>query len=425
MIKGALTACLIYAQNRLKKNKIYCISPNRINVCGSIDVFVFDKTGTLTEDDCDIKFILPTNQEKNSSFTHEIRTVNALQDQSILEILATCHSISKLDNALAGDPLDLKLFEFTKWIYFENENDDASYPVEIYPKYNINHKIGIVKQFPFSSTLQRMSVIVKCSNRDSFDFLSKGSPEMIASQCKSDTIPFNFTSILNEYSSKGYRIIALASKVIDTNSYDNVNEIERSVLEKDMRFLGLVVMENKLKKETSQVINQLNVANVRSIMCTGDNLLTALSVGIECGMLSDRDNIIEIEIDNKGDLIFKQEIFNSFQQSFTNNENLKTSYIITGHSFEVIRKKHPEIMGKLIENGKIFARMSPEQKQQLIEELQTHKGYFVGMCGDGANDCGALKAANAGISLSEAEASIASPFTSKSIIISLTYKMFS
>ncbi|KAH9508705.1 hypothetical protein Btru_049667 [Bulinus truncatus] len=55
--------------------------------------------------------------------------------------------------------------------------------------------------------------------------------------------------------------------------------------------------------------------------------------------------------------------------------------------------------------------MSPEQKCQLIENLQS-LDYTVGMCGDGANDCEALKAAHAGISLSEAEASVAAPFTS-------------
>jgi magnesium-transporting ATPase (P-type) len=56
--------------------------------------------------------------------------------------------------------------------------------------------------------------------------------------------------------------------------------------------------------------------------------------------------------------------------------------------------------------------MSPDQKAQLVEEFQT-LGYIVSMCGDGANDCGALKAAHVGVSLSEAEASVAAPFTSK------------
>ncbi|KAF6779727.1 hypothetical protein AHF37_00944 [Paragonimus kellicotti] len=68
---------------------------------------------------------------------------------------------------------------------------------------------------------------------------------------------------------------------------------------------------------------------------------------------------------------------------------------------------------QLVVKGTVFARFSPDQKTQLIEALQS-VGYFVAMCGDGANDCGALKAAHAGISLSEAEASVASPFTSKS-----------
>ena len=55
--------------------------------------------------------------------------------------------------------------------------------------------------------------------------------------------------------------------------------------------------------------------------------------------------------------------------------------------------------------------MRPEEKALLIEKIQ-EKGSIVGMCGDGANDCFALKAADVGISLSEAEASIAAPFTS-------------
>ena len=65
----------------------------------------------------------------------------------------------------------------------------------------------------------------------------------------------------------------------------------------------------------------------------------------------------------------------------------------------------------------IFARMSPDEKHELVEKLQSID-YCCGFCGDGANDCGALKAADVGISLSEAEASVAAPFTSRVFDIS-------
>ena len=67
-------------------------------------------------------------------------------------------------------------------------------------------------------------------------------------------------------------------------------------------------------------------------------------------------------------------------------------------------------MPYIVQRGAIFARMSPDQKAQLIEELQKID-YQVIMCGDGANDCAALKLANVGVSLSESEASVAAPFT--------------
>ena len=66
----------------------------------------------------------------------------------------------------------------------------------------------------------------------------------------------------------------------------------------------------------------------------------------------------------------------------------------------------------MLVKGVIFARMSPDEKAELVERLQA-LGYTVAFCGDGANDCGALKAADVGVSLSEAEASVAAPFTSR------------
>lgn len=70
------------------------------------------------------------------------------------------------------------------------------------------------------------------------------------------------------------------------------------------------------------------------------------------------------------------------------------------------------LMMQMLVLGGVFARMSPDEKHELVEKLQSID-YSCGFCGDGANDCGALKAADVGISLSEAEASVAAPFTSR------------
>jgi hypothetical protein len=77
----------------------------------------------------------------------------------------------------------------------------------------------------------------------------------------------------------------------------------------------------------------------------------------------------------------------------------------------------PLTLPQMLVRGNVFARMSPDEKHELVERLQS-LDYCCGFCGDGANDCGALKAADVGISLSDAEASVAAPFTSRQFDIS-------
>ena len=216
-LPGALTACLVYAQNRLKRKNIYCISPSSINICGTLNTFVFDKTGTLTEDGLDLKYVLASykNQYDICNFGELIKTRSDLsigytetdeksaRDKKILEAMATCHSLTHIHGDLAGDPLDLKMFEFTKWELVEYNSDETQNYDKISPSLvrprkkrtiagallndnpalNLGEtdpfEIGIIKQFPFSSSLQRMSVIVKSLNEPSFTLFTKGSPEKI------------------------------------------------------------------------------------------------------------------------------------------------------------------------------------------------------------------------------------------------------
>lgn len=84
---------------------------------------------------------------------------------------------------------------------------------------------------------------------------------------------------------------------------------------------------------------------------------------------------------------------------------------MSGGVWQEVKKNHRELVPKILQKGAVFARMSSQQKRELVLELQTK--FYVAMCGDGANDCGALKTAHVGISLSETEASVASSFTSK------------
>jgi cation-transporting ATPase 13A2 len=132
-LPATLTIGTNFALSRLKKKQIFCISPQRVNVGGKIDVMCFDKTGTLTEEGLDVLGVRLVSRS-TKQFGEVVSKAASLVPQSDFETtaenqndtsraalftMATCHSLRSVDGELVGDPLDLKMFEFTGWSFEE------------------------------------------------------------------------------------------------------------------------------------------------------------------------------------------------------------------------------------------------------------------------------------------------------------------
>ncbi|KAH3682711.1 hypothetical protein WICPIJ_006317 [Wickerhamomyces pijperi] len=463
-LPATLTIGTSFALSRLKKKDIFCIAPTRVNVGGKLDVLCFDKTGTLTEDGLDVYGVHANSQNEKSSvkFDELITNAEGLKpvNYNLLKALSSCHSLRVVDGELIGDPLDFKMFEFTQWKYEEefsgyqdtneSRNDDSRLPENlgispsvVYPSTDPSELLGIVRSFEFVSHLRCMSVIIKANSE--FSVFTKGAPEVIKDICHPGSFPANYEELLHHYTHNGYRVIACAGKPLKKNTWLYSQKITREEAESGLEFLGFIVFENRLKPTTTKVLAQLNAAKLRTVMCTGDNLLTAVSVGRECGLVTEdvvyipefNDNI-EANVTNVTDEITWRDIDDetsvldsrTLQPLGPSSQGKTYSLAITGDVFRYILKNQApsleatedgefsqDYTTKILLKANIFARMSPDEKHELVEQLQS-LDYTVGFCGDGANDCGALKAADVGISLSEAEASVAAPFTSRNFEIS-------
>jgi cation-transporting ATPase 13A2 len=137
VVPPALPATLMigtnFALSRLRGKLIYCISPQRVNVGGKLDIICFDKTGTLTEDGLDVLGIRvvqgPVKRFSDIlSDAHSLLpwpscerdpTVDYEARRALLFTMATCHSLRVVGDELVGDPLDLKMFGFTGWLFEE------------------------------------------------------------------------------------------------------------------------------------------------------------------------------------------------------------------------------------------------------------------------------------------------------------------
>lgn len=137
--------------------------------------------------------------------------------------MACCHSLTRIENTLTGDPLDVILFEETQWQLEEPETAEESdrydnlAPTVVRPNDGSTMEIGIIRQFTFSSNLQRMSVVARVLGSDHFMLFCKGAPEMIASLCEPASVPENFPVVLRRFTKKVRLINYCTNKLVLVN----------------------------------------------------------------------------------------------------------------------------------------------------------------------------------------------------------------
>ncbi|WVQ83070.1 hypothetical protein IAT38_005208 [Cryptococcus sp. DSM 104549] len=469
-LPATLTIGTTFAIDRLRKSGIFCISPNRVNIGGKINVVCFDKTGTLTEDGLDVLGVRTIDKpdRRFSELHSEVADVpiegGANGKTPLLYALATCHALKLIDGETIGDPLDIKMFEYTGWTLDEGQSRPVTakggagqarpqalvqtvvrppgtdkWRMEDALKQGSKHahflELGVIRTFDFVSALRRMSVIVKRLKSTSMEVYVKGAPEVMQDICDPSSFPLDYEDMLSYYTRNGFRVIAIAGKSVEGMTWLKAQRMRREVAESDLQFLGFIVFENKLKPNTAPNIHTLRAAHLACRMVTGDNVRTAISVARECGLVSHSASVYiptfipgtgtyedarldwsSVDDDKlKLDEWSLKPLTNQVGVAMDTAEAEMHDYqlALTGDVFKwMLEYAEFETMERMLVKGVIFARMSPDEKAELVERLQA-LGYTVAFCGDGANDCGALKAADVGVSLSEAEASVAAPFTSR------------
>jgi cation-transporting ATPase 13A2 len=344
------------------------------------------------------------------------------------------------------------------------ENYEKQEVIDANDMYSVHHFFDFTPERKrFSVITSKNRVLLDQNSNDNknapenreYCLFMKGAPEIIKKFCKIDSYSVNYDKKVIEYSSKGYRLIAIAYKTILSSEV----MLEANELEKDLTFLGFIVLHNQQKPKTFEVIQTLNSNRIKCIMVTGDNIFTGVNVAMGTGIINKSSRIVIGEILQDKKIRWTQISENENQKlPFVNNNsqisgsknseinialsqrdfaksyapkfldvsievvmnNIKndTSVLaIEGDVFDILLVKYKDdkvLLRKIIEKIKVFGRTRPDQKEIVVNCLKdyySHKHITVGFVGDGSNDSKALNAAHTGLSISNSNASIAGSFS--------------
>lgn len=326
-----------------KKNSIIRKLP-AVETLGSSSVICSDKTGTLTQNKMQVTKIANINGETNDK-----EYIKWLMGMATM---CTDVEISRENGKieLTGEP--------TEKAIVSKALDEGQNKNELY---NVMRR---VKDIPFDSSRKMMTTIHKMPN--GYRVITKGAPDVLLKRCNKvydngnvTTLDYSKTKLIenqnNKMADEALRVLAIA--YLDIPSLPS--RIDTETVEKNLIFIGLIGMIDPPREGVKEAVATCKKAGIKTVMITGDHIITAKAIAKDLGILRGSD------------------------------------LAITGEELDKIPQA---VLQRNIMNYSVFARVTPEHKVRIVKAYQSTDAV-VAMTGDGVNDAPALKNADIGIAM--------------------------
>lgn len=364
-LTAVVTIVLSIGMNRMVERKAIVKNLVSVETLGSTTAICSDKTGTLTQNEMTITKVFTDFKEfdvEGSGYTPkgDIKLDGeTIEDQDQIKLLMTVASLSNDANLIekngnfeiTGDPTEAAMLTLSeKWNIVQEDLNEA------HPR---------IDEIPFDSERKMMTTFHELEG--SYYAMTKGAPDIMinnSSKIMIDGKLEDFTDDLKQkvleentkLAKQALRVMAYAFKPYQ--SLEN-EELTTENIEREMVFVGLTGMIDPPRPEAKAAVEECHNSGIDVFMITGDYFETALAIAKELGIAEREDQ--------------------AMQGSDLNN-------------------KSEEEIREIVKTKRIFARVSPQNKVQLVNALQAN-GNIVAMTGDGVNDAPAIKNADIGISM--------------------------
>ncbi|EGP4759184.1 cation-translocating P-type ATPase [Enterococcus faecium] len=332
-----VTLTLAYGVQKMARKHAIIRQLPAVETLGTANVICSDKTGTLTQNEMRVRRVWSKEDEVTN--IEDSMTNSAME---ILKMAALCTDVTVEqeddDLVIKGNPTEVAIVRAVEENYHTKAELEEKYPR--------------VNELPFDSERKMMTTVHQMGEK--YISITKGAFDVLAPRFSSGDV--EQAGIVNDrFGKRALRVIAVGYATYDEEPQD----ISSEALEKDLRLIGLIGMIDPPRPESKGAIKRAKKAGIKTVMITGDHVVTASAIAKELGILNDPSEAL---------------------------------------SGSELHQLSDEELDARVKSLSVYARVTPEDKIRIVKSWQ-RTGAVVAMTGDGVNDAPALKASNVGCAM--------------------------